>query len=414
MSGLARRRGLFLALAGLALIAGCSSGGGKPAGQTAARPSTGTAGSGATSLGAAEGTLRLVVPPGPVQDGNVNLNDDWVTPFQKQTGCRVTLKNANTDAQAVQFMTQNDFYDGVLASPEAAGQLIAAGAAASLNVHLIDGYQALSPRLRGAPSEVSGGKVYGVPYLWDAYVTGYNPGAVKPAPRGWDELFAPASAKRYSGKITMPDAPVTLALAALYLKSARPSLGITDPFELNQAQFGAAVKAVDAVRGDIGAFWTQDSSVIGQFGSGQDVLGAVLRHQVDALAQAGLPAASVPSVPSSESVASGPTIGSVESWLMSAKAQDPGCMYRWLAWSSSGRVQQQVSAWTGQAPARPAACTGAAAAPCGQFHEAVLASARNLVFERLPVSHCGGGRTGCVAYPQWQAAWERLAPATVG
>ncbi len=407
MSGLARSRGLLLALAGLAVIAGCSSGGSKPAGQKPAGP----AGSSVPSPGAAQGILRLVVPPGPVQNGEVNTKDDWVTPFEKQTGCRVTLKNAGTDAEAVGYMTQNNFYDGILASPEAAGQLIAGRTAAPLNVHLIDGYQALSSRLRNAPGEVSGGKVYAVPYLWDAYVVGYNPGAVKPAPRGWDALFAPSAAKRHSGKITVPDAPVTLALAALYLRSARPSLGITDPFELNQSQFGAAVKAVDAVRGSIGTYWAQDSSVIGQFGSAQDVLGAVLRRQVDALDQAGLPAASVPS---SGSVASGPAIGWVGSWLMSARAQHPGCMYRWLSWSASHQVQQQVSAWTGQAPARPAACAGAAASPCDRFHEAVLASARNLVFEHLPAGDCGGGRTGCVAYPRWQSAWTRLASAATG
>ena len=241
--------------------------------------------------------VRLVVPPGPVQNGNVDPEADWVTAFEQQTGCQIELKDASTDAQALADITRGagrSYYDGILASPEAAGQLIEAGAVRPLEVQRITGYTQLSPTLRSAPSEVSGSRVYGMPYSWDSYVTGYDAGKVKPAPQSWSSLFEPASAARYGGKITVPDAPVTLALAALYLKSAQPSLGITDPFELTEPQLAAAVQAVTAVRHNIGTFWTQDSLVIGQLGDGQDVLGAVLSHQIVEMARAGLPTAGVP------------------------------------------------------------------------------------------------------------------------
>ena len=401
MSGLARSRRLLpalCALAGIALIAGCSSG-------AAHGHATATA---ASPPGSGQGTLHLVVPPGPVQNGNVDPRIDWATPFEKQTGCTVVLKNANSDAEAVHYLTAPGFsYDGVLASPEEAGQLIGARAVTPLNTRLIAGYQALSSRLRNAPGDASGGRAYGLPYVWDSYVAGFRPGAVKPPPRGWDALFSPATARRYAGKITLPDSPVTLALAALALKSARPSLGITDPFELTRTQFAAVVAAVDAVRGDVGTFWTQDSSVIGQLGDGQDVLGGVLRHQIDALAQAGLPADSVPSL--ADATPSVPVVGDVDSWLVSAKDANAGCMYRWLSWSASKTVQREVSAWTGEAPADPAACTGGAVGACRQFREADLAFARNIVFEHLPSASCGNGRTGCVPYAQWQTAWDRTA-----
>ena len=175
-----------------------------------------------------------------------------------------------------------------------AGQLIRAGAVQPLDVQRITGYAQLSPRLRSAPSEVSGSTVYGMPYSWDSYVTGYDAGTVRPAPQAWSSLFAPASAARYAGKITLPDDPVTLALAALYLKSAQPSLGISDPFQLTGPQLAAAVQAVNAVRRGVDTYWTRDSLVIGQLGDGQDVLGAVLRHQIVEMARAGLPTAAVP------------------------------------------------------------------------------------------------------------------------
>jgi spermidine/putrescine-binding protein len=351
--------------------------------------------------------LRLVVMPGPVQNGNVNPQADWVTPFEKRTGCRVELTNAYSDVQAESDIAGGGAaYDGILASPEVAGQLITARAVAPLNVGLIGGYRALSPVLRSAPSQVSGGTVYGIPYNWDAYVVGYDSSQVKPMPQGWSAVFAPPSAARYAGKVTLPDSTATIALAALYLKSARPSLGISDPFELDKTQFAAAVRAVSAVRRNVGTFWTQDSSVIGQLGDGQDVLGGVMNHQIDEMAKAGLPAAAVPALGTAGR--SSMTVAYVESWLMSARAAHPSCMYRWLSWSASRYVQEQASAWTNDAPVNPMACTGPVSGTCDQFGEAGLASAPNVVFEHLPVSGCGDGRTGCVAYAQWQAAWQRI------
>jgi putative spermidine/putrescine transport system substrate-binding protein len=366
-----------------------------------------------TSLGPGEGVLRLIVMPGPVQNGNVNPQADWVTPFSKHAGCRVDLTNASSDAQAESYIAGGGAaYDGILASPEVAGQLIAARAVAPLNVGLISGYGALSPKLRSAPSQVSGGRVYGVPYIWDSYVAGYNSGQVKPTPQDWSAVFAPPSAARYAGKITLPDSTATIALAALYLKSARPSLGISDPFELDKTQFAAAVQAVNAVRRSVSTFWTQDSSVVGQLGDGQDALGGVMNHQISEMARAGLPVAGVPALAGAGR--SGVTAAYVESWLMSAKAAHPSCMYRWLSWSASRYVQEQASAWTGDAPVNPAACTGPVSGTCDRFNEAGLASARNVVFEHLPVSDCGDGRAGCVAYGQWQAAWQRIVSGSPG
>ena len=408
----AGRRGLAVVLpalaAALVLLAGCS---GTPAAAPQARATaSATASPGSTASAVpARGVIRLVVPPGPVQNGNVEPKVDWVTPFEQQTGCVVVLRNASTDAQAVNDVnrgTGRSYYDGVLGSPEVLGQLAAANALQPLNVQRIAGYAALSPRLRGAASELSGGQVYGMPYSWDSYVTGYDTGTVRPAPQGWNALFAPASAAQYAGKITLPDSPVTLALAALYLKSAQPSLGISDPFELTEPQLAAAVQAVGAVRPSVGTFWNQDSVVVGQLGDGQDLLGAVLSHQLVEMSRAGLPTAGVPSP--TEAAGPGTAVGEVLSWMVTSKAPETDCMYRWLSWSASASVQERVSAWTANAPANPAACRGPAAANCAAFHVSGLAVARNIVFDHLPVSDCGTGQTGCTGYAQWQSDWRHL------
>jgi putative spermidine/putrescine transport system substrate-binding protein len=393
----------------LVLLAGCSgtrTGTSKAAG---AAPAAAADGAAPSSTVASRGTLRLVVTPGPVQNGNVDPRYDWVTPFEQRTGCQVLLTNASTDLQAVNDINQGtgrSYYDGVLGDPEVLGQLVKLKAVQPLNVPRITGYAQISPRLRNAPSEVSGGKVYGVPYIWDSYVTGYDVGKVKPSPQSWTSLFAPDSASRYSGKITMPDSPVTLALAALYLKSAQPSLGISDPFELTKPQLAAAQQAVSAVRSQVGTFWTQDSSVIGQLGDGQDLLGAVLSRQIVQMSRAGLPTAGVPVLTAAAGAAS--PVADVLSWMMTSQAPETYCTYQWLSWSVSNYVQERVSAWTNEAPASLAACRGAAVANCAEFHETSLATARNIVFDHLPVSDCGTGQTDCTDYAQWQSGWQHI------
>jgi putative spermidine/putrescine transport system substrate-binding protein len=352
--------------------------------------------------------IRLVVPPGPVQNGDVDAKTDWVTPFEEQTGCRVDLVNAPTDAAVYADLTKgigNSYYDGVLASPAVAGQLIAANAVVPLDTSQISGYSRISPRLASAAPAVSGGRAYGLPYLWDTYVTGYAAGKVKPAPQTWTALFSPASARTYSGKITVPQDPVTLALAALYLKAAKPTLGITDPFELTKSQLAAAENAVQAVRPDIGTYWNSDSTVIGQLGDGQDVLGAVLTHQINEMTRAGLPTAGVPTL--TRAAGSGPAVAFLYSWMVTAHAPNTHCTYQWLSWTTGNYVQERASAFTNAAPAVPAACTGPAAVNCAAYHMSSLPSARNIVFQHLPTASCGQSG-GCASYTDWQAAWKHI------
>ncbi len=78
---------------------------------------------------------------------------------------------------------------------------------------------------------------YGVSLQWGPNVLMYNTKDFTTAPTSWCVLYDP----KYKGKVTVPDNPIQIADAALYLKTDQPSLGITDPYELTQPQFQAAV-----------------------------------------------------------------------------------------------------------------------------------------------------------------------------
>ena len=53
----------------------------------------------------------------------------------------------------------------------------------------------------------------------------------------------------------MPDNPIQIADAALYLMKTKPSLGITDPYELNKTQFNAAIDLLKQQKPLIKKYW---------------------------------------------------------------------------------------------------------------------------------------------------------------
>ena len=85
---------------------------------------------------------------------------------------------------------------------------------------------------------------YGISLQWGPNTLLYNTKSVKPAPTSWAAIYSP----KYKGPVTVPDNPIQIADAALYLSKTKPSLGITDPYELTEAQLDAAVKLLKQQR----------------------------------------------------------------------------------------------------------------------------------------------------------------------
>ena len=89
--------------------------------------------------------------------------------------------------------------------------------------------------------------------------------------------------KKYSGQITVPNNPIQIADAALYLSKTQPGLGITDPYELTQTQFNAAVTLLKQEHPLIKKYWDLASQEISLFSSGTTVVGAAWPYQTNAL-----------------------------------------------------------------------------------------------------------------------------------
>ena len=365
-----------------------------------------------TSIGAGEGELNLIIWPGYAEDGSNVKEYDWVHPFEKANpDCKVNVKPANTSDEMVTLMRQGGgtVYDGVSASGDATNRLIANGDVAEINPALIPDWNDIAPFLQSPAHNTVNGKHYGVSHGWGGNSLMYRTDLVKPAPTSWNVVFDPTASKSYQGKITAYDSPIYIADAALYLMAHQPDLAITDPYELTQPQFDAAVALLKAQRPWVAKYWSLYTDEITNFTDGATVVGTTWPYQVNTLKAAGVKAEAV--VPSE-----GMT-GWADTWMMSAKAKHPNCMYKWMGWMVTPQVQAQVAEYFGEAPANPKACAildktyGSYGVKnfCTLYHVNDTSFYSAIKFWKTPLQDCGDARgQTCVDYSKWSQAWTEI------
>src|SRR5712671_778583 len=185
-----------------------------------------------TKVGTGEGQLNLVAWEGYAQP-------EWVKPFEAATGCQVHAKYAGSSDEMVTLMRSGggSQYDLVSASGDASLRLIYGGDVQAVDPARIPDFKNFGKAFQSPPNNTVGGKHYGISLQWGPNTLLYNTKKVSPAPTSWGAIYG----STYKGKVTVPDNPIQIADAALYLMKSKPSLGITDPYELNTAQFNAAV-----------------------------------------------------------------------------------------------------------------------------------------------------------------------------
>jgi len=387
---------LAAAAAGLAVAAGCggSSGGGGAGGGG----NGGSGGGGNTDvvskIGATEGALNLIAWQGYTEK-------DVVNPFEQKTGCQGHVTYGQTSDEMVQLMRSGN-YDGVSASGDATNRLIAAGDVKAVDVQkLIPDWKDISKPLQSPPHNTVDGLHYGVSYEWGADVLMYNTKVVKPAPTSWGVMF---DGKSYSGKVDAYDSPIYIADAAVYLKSTQPDLGITDPYELDQKQFDAAVNLLKTQRKQIGNYWGSYTSQISDFKNGSIVIGATWPYQYNTLKSEHQPVASV--LPTEGAT------GWADTWMLSSQAQHPNCMLQWMKWATTPFVQAHTAYTFGSAPANPKACTildKMVANYCTDYHVTDESYFTKIAYWKTPLTDCGDSRGNtCIPYSEWTTAWTDI------
>ncbi|HHQ4480139.1 TPA: ABC transporter substrate-binding protein [Aeromonas veronii] len=355
------------------------------AGQTQAAP---------TELGKGEGQLNIVAWAGYVERGETDKNYDWVTGFEKETGCMVSVKTAATSDEMVALMNEGGF-DLVTASGDASLRLIAGGKVQALNLALIPSYSKIDPRLQNAPWHTVDGKHYGVPYQWGGNILMYNTKVFPKAPDSWNVVFEEqtlADGKSNKGRVQAFDGPIHIADAALYLMTHQPALGIKDPYELNEDQYKASLDLLRKQRQLVGRYWHDAFVQIDDFKNEGVVASGSWPFQANALIADKQPIATT--VPK-EGVT-----GWADTSMVHSDAKNLTCAYKWLEHSLSNKLQGDLAAWFGSVPVVPAACEGNALLGQTGCKTNGIDNFDRVRFWRTPVSQCKSQGT-CVPYYRW-------------
>ena len=388
---------IAVASAAALVLAGCgSSKSDSSSGSTSAPGGAAYAG----PVGDGEGAVNILAWPGYAENGSTDPAVDWVTPFEKATGCKANIKNFGTSDEAVALM-QGGGWDVVSASGDATLRLIYGDLAQPINTDLVPSYADIFPGLKNKSFNSVNGQMYGIPHGRGANLLAYNVKEVTTVPDSWGATFDPASP--YAGKITAYDSPIYIADAALYLMKTKPELGIKDPYALDQAQFDAAIALLTAQKPLIGEYWGDYLKNIDAMQKGTIVLGTTWQVNIN---YANADSEVVKGVLPKEGAT-----GWSDTWMVAKDTKNINCSYKWLDWIAGPTANAQVAEWFGEAPSNQKACANTVDPNfCTTFNAADGPFWDNVYFWNTPSENCVDGRTDvkCIPYSEWAKAWSSL------
>jgi len=383
---------LMGAIGALAIVAAACGGGASP------KPSLDLP----TSIGAGEGALNLVIWAGYAERGEIDAGYDWVTPFETKTGCKVTV-TAMTDSSNGVSLMQSGQYDGISASGDATTRLIAGNIVAPVNTAILPNYANVFAGLKDLPHNTVDGVNYGVPHGRGPNLLMYNTDVITSTPTSWDAVWEDGS--MYNGKISIYDSSIYIADAALHLMTKQPDLGIKNPYQLNEAQFAAAVALLETQRDNGANYWGLYSDQIAQYAAGDMVVGTSWQFQVNLMQAEGQPIAGV--LPAEGST------GWSDTWMIAKEAKNPNCMYQWMDHMMSAEANGQATVWFGEAPTSQQACDYAetlSPGHCELTHANDEAYYDKIWYWSTPQADCADAdaATTCKDQDAWVEAWTTL------
>ena len=386
-----RRVGTALAVVAL-VIGACSGSGGTPA------PSL------PTSVGDGEGAVSVLAWPGYVENGSTDPTVNWVKPFEDATGCKTTVQVFGTSDEAFSLFTTNpDKFDVISASGDASLRLVRAGYVQPVNVDLVNTYPDIFPALKDKPYNTVDGVHYGIPHGRGSNLLMWRTDNVNPAPKTWAEMFDPKSS--FAGKVSVYDAPIYIADAAVVLMKTKPELGIKNPYALDDTQFAAAVDLLKQQKPMISQYWVDYVKQMDAFRNGDATVGTTWQV-ITNLLQGEKPAVPVDVIKPPEGAT-----GWSDTWMINSKTKHINCAYKFLQHITSPEINIQVAEWFGEAPGNSKSCALAVNPDhCKIFHADDEAFWKDVWYWQTPEAKCVDGRTDktCKDFDAWVKAWTEI------
>lgn len=355
-----------------------------------------------TELGDNETALSVLAWPGYVEDGTTSPDVDWVSSFEADTGCQVTVDTFGTSDEAfAKFNAAPEQYDVVSASGDASNRLVAGGFVQPVNVDLIPSYAEIFADLKDKPYNTFDGVNYGVPHGRGANLLMWRKDQVDPAPTSWAEMFDPAGP--FAGKYSVYDAAIYIADAAVVLMATKPDLGITNPYALDETQFQAAVDLLKAQKPAVGEYWNDYTKQIDSFTNGNTNIGTTWQVIAYVLQGAGIDVDAI-------KPAEGAT-GWSDTWMINSKTKSPNCAYRFINHITSAPINAQIAEYFGEAPGNSKSCALTTNPDhCKQFYADDPSYWENVYYWTTPTVECLDGRTDvkCKGFDDWIDAWTEI------
>ena len=352
-----------------------------------------------TKIGKGEGALNVI-------EWAAYTDPSFAKRFEQQTGCIIHRKDAGSSNEMVALMRSGGGggggqYDLVSASGDASLRLIYGGDVQPINIKLIPSWKQFLPIFKSPAHNTVDGVHYGVSVQWGPNTLIYNTKAVKPAPTSWSAIYS----KKYKGKITVPNNPIQIADAALYLEKTQPKLGIRDPYELTKPQLDAATKLLEQQKPLLKRYWNSATDEIADFKNGDVVIGAGWPYQTLQLKAA--------KAPVEETIPKEGATGWADTWMLAKRAPHPNCAYKWMAYVTTPQVEAKQALVFGETPVNPKACpymNKIQKGSCAAYHLNQPLSYYNTIhFWKTPVAQCGWQKANdCMDYNAWQQAWTQV------
>ena len=349
-------------------------------------------------IGKGEGSLNLIEWP-------AYSDPSFANKFVKQTGCKIHRKDAGSSNEMVALMRTGGGggggqYDLVSASGDASLRLIVGGDVQPVNIHLIPSWKDFISIFKSPPHNTVKGVHYGVSVQWGPNTLMYNTKKVKPTPTSWGALYS----SKYKGKVTVPNNPIQIADAALYLMKTKPSVGIKDPYELTKSQLDAAVSLLKQQKKLVKKYWGSATDEINLFKGGDATIGASWPYQTLTL--------QADKVPVKELIPKQGATGWADTWMLARKAKHPNCAYMWMRYVTTPQVEAKQALVFGETPVNPKACpfmNKMQKGSCAKYHlNQPLSYYKRIYFWKTPVPDCGNGQKNCMDYNAWQRAWTQV------
>jgi putative spermidine/putrescine transport system substrate-binding protein len=358
-----------------------------------------------TSVGSGEGALTVLAWPGYAENGSTDPAQNWVKPFEDSTGCKVSVQSFGTSDEAFSlFSTNPTKYDVISASGDASLRLVRAGYVQPVNVDLVPNYADIFPALKDQPYNTVDKVHYGIPHGRGSNLLMWRTDKIATAPTSWAEMFDPN--QPWGKHVSVYDAPIYIADAAVVLMHDKPELGIKNPYALDDAQFTAVVNLLKQQRPVISQYWSDYTKQQQAFETGDATIGTTWQV-ITNLLQAETPPIPVKVIKPVEGAT-----GWSDTWMINSKTTHLNCAYLWLNHIVSPTVNAQVASWFGEAPANSKSCglTPADQSNCDVFYAADDNFWKDVWFWQTPEVACVDGRTDtkCKGFDDWVKAWTEI------